>query len=413
MKTEGRAGSITAAMIFLFVVAIVIPVVMFDQAFAETNGSPFAPKNASERAFQAAAIANYWTPERMAEAKPYPMPKIYIRPGELQPAAASLPPGPPGYQPGYNPKDKNSMNYIYPQTLDQSADTVLSRSLAGSSSLTPASVSYPSVHTTFEYQGGYRVFPAAPIGKLFFTQNGGNYVCSASLIGYKYVVTAGHCLHDGSNSPDGYSTNVNFCPSYDISQGGANPVTGCWATNDVHTTPLWYSSAEPDADIGMAFFGSSGTKISNYPGYAVGWLGYAWNYSIGQSIMMFGYPSADRAETANNEYADFNGGKIYVTAAEEAGYTMNWGSWANSKFIGTTQTPGTSGGPWVVRWGKKYINTWNGNYVNGVNSHLRCYDSGCTDLYREVSSPQFIRNTGACGGGGTVDFIQCVMSGHP
>ncbi len=411
MRTEGRAGSITAVMIFLFVVAIVIPGVTFDQATAATAGtivSPLAPRNASEAAAQAAAIANYWTPERMAAAQPYPMPKIYVRPGALKDAAAALPPGPPGAQPGYNPQDKNSSKVTYPQTFDRSADPVLSRSRAGSGSVAPASAGYPSANSTFEYQGGYRVFPPSTIGKLFFTQNGGGYVCSASLIGYKHVVTAGHCISDGSGN---WSSSVMFCPSYDSSQGGVNPVTGCWTTNAVATSSAWHYNAEADADIGMAIYGNSGTIINNYPGTALGWLGYAWNWGIGQAIMMFGYPQADRANTAHNVYTDFNGGKIYTTAAEEAGYTINWGgSYPPSKFIGTTQTPGMSGGPWVKQWGRKYISTWNGNYVNGVNSHLRCWDAGCTDLYLEVSSPQFTYTGGDCSGGGVVDVIKCVIN---
>jgi hypothetical protein len=417
-------GSLWLAMIFLFVVAVVIPGMTFAQAtganeVAGTIASPNAPKDPAAAAAQAAAIAEYWTPENMRSAKPYPMPARYVSPDQLQPAAAGLPPGPPGAQPGYNPKDPNSTPNSAPLTFDALEDLALSRSMAGADSVAPATAGYPSAHTTWEYQGAYRVYPVSPIGKLFFTQGGGNWVCSASLIGYRHVVTAGHCVHSGNNSGTGWSTNVMFCPSYDSSQGGVNPVTGCWTTNDVFTTTAWYSSSgEADADLGMAVYGNVGTIINNYPGSALGYLGYGWNWGIGQHENMFGYPSADRPANDHNEFADFNGGKIYATGAEEAGYTFNWGSYPDSKVLGTTQTPGCSGGPWVFRWGKNYINHWNNNYVNGVNSHQRCWDANppCADRYMEITSPQFIYYGKGCGGAapwGVVDTIFCVFSQRP
>jgi V8-like Glu-specific endopeptidase len=381
--------------------------------------SPAANQDPAAAAAEDAAGAQYWTPERMRDAQPYPMPMMHVNPGVMAPAAGNTPSSPPGAQPGYNPNDPQSKAKMAPMIFDVAADPVAARLAAQSVSegAIPASASYPSAQSTWEYQGGYRVFPVAPIGKLFFTQNGANYACSGSLIGYKYVVTAGHCVHAGDGSVNSWSTNVMFCPSYDISQGGSNPKVGCWTTNSLTTSTRWYNTAEADADIGLAIYGSSGTLINNYPGSALGWLGYAWNWGIGQHEVMFGYPSRDRAASAHNEFYDFNGGKIYTTAAEEAGYTVNWGTYADSKFIGTAQTPGMSGGPWVMRWGKKYVNNWNNNWVNGVNSSIRCWDQACTDLYMEVSSPQFLRSgtgNGVCSGTcGVVDTIDYTLTNYP
>ena len=43
-----------------------------------------------------------------------------------------------------------------------------------------ATGTYPSPFTQWEYNAMYRNYPVSTIGKLFFTQNGGNYVCSAA-----------------------------------------------------------------------------------------------------------------------------------------------------------------------------------------------------------------------------------------
>jgi hypothetical protein len=312
----------------------------------------------------------------------------------------------PGGTSAFDPADPEAEFPMLDEMVPGSAEV-------GASQAAPASAGYPSANTTYQFQGRYRTYPRSPVGKLFYTLNGKNYVCSASLIGYKYVVTAGHCVSDGSGH---WSTNVLFCPSYDSSQGGPNPAVGCWTTNLLVTTKRWLNHGEADADVGIAIYGNSGTLINQYPGDAVGWFGYAWNWSIGQHEEMFGYPSADRPATAHNSYADFNGGKIFVTSAEEAGYTIDWGTYPNSKFIGTTQTPGCSGGPWVYRYGMKYLNTWNNNWVNGVNSHLRCWDKACTDLYQEISSPQFIRGgdgKGNCTSCGVVDTIDWAFAQYP
>ncbi|MFZ1575265.1 MAG: hypothetical protein WAT36_08550 [Chromatiaceae bacterium] len=169
----------------------------------------------------------------------------------------------------------------------------------------------------------------------------------------------------------------------------------------------------------MAIYGNSGTVRNDYPGNIAGWFGYAWNWGVGQHEEMFGYPAADRPANDHNEFADFNGGKIYATSAEEAGYTINWGTYHDSKFLGTTQTPGCSGGPWVFRYGKKYLNTWNSNAVNGVNSHQRCWDANppCADRYLEISSPQFILYTGdgncTLPNCGVVDTIVWTLNNYP
>jgi hypothetical protein len=391
-------------------------------AFAQTVAgiSSPVPRDAATQAANNAATLAYWTEKRMQAAKPYPEPALFADPAKLLPAAATVPAGAPGGRTGYNPEDPESSPVSIAFTLDPSVDLARARAAAtpAEAGVTPASASYPSAQTTFQYQGTYRQYPASTIGRVFFTQNGSGFACSGSLIGYKYVVTAGHCVHSGNNSPTGWSSNFMFCPDYDSSQGGVNPALGCWVANTLVTSGAWYSSSnEADADIGMAVFTNSGSLIQNYPGNVQGWLGYAWNWGIGQHDMMFGYPAEDRQATANNSFAHFQGGKIFTTAAEEAGYTITWGSYAPSKFLGTTQTPGMSGGPWVLFWGMKYYLTFASNAVNGVNSHLRCYDQACTDLYQEISSPQFIRSgngNGVCSGTcGAVDTIDWTFQNFP
>jgi hypothetical protein len=376
----------------------------------ETGGavSSIAPGQAGA----ATANSNYWTPERMKSAKPVPVNPPKSRSAKTSGSPLNQSPlGEPGARPGYNPDDdrgdmQKTMTFEEIQRLAEAKTSQNERTTA------PASASYPSLHTTFDFPGPYRAYAASPVGKLFFVQNGRNWVCSGSLIGYKYVVTAGHCVSDGNGH---WSTNVMFCPSYN---GGVDPERGCWTTNTVVSSVDWHNSQDWDMDIGLAVYGNTGTKINDYPGNAVGWFGYAWNWGIVDE-MMFGYPTGDRGPSSNNPRYNFDGNIIWVTTGDEAGYTIDWGAGYDSKYLGTVQTPGCSGGPWILGWGKKDVDVWNTNWVNGVNSSQRCYDANppCNDRYQEISSPPFNKTgtNGVCGpqGCGVVDIIEWGFSQYP
>src|SRR4029453_2045217 len=56
-----------------------------------------------------------------------------------------------------------------------------------------------------------QAYPYPVIGKLFFTIPGaGNYVCSAAVISYRLIATAGHCVASGNGD---YYTNFSFVPA--------------------------------------------------------------------------------------------------------------------------------------------------------------------------------------------------------
>jgi hypothetical protein len=105
-----------------------------------------------------AAVQRYWTPERMRNARP--------------------------------------------------ADRILSGTFA------PAAKRVKKPAAAVQVPPPYTSFPIRTNGKVFFTDDGLNYVCSgtALLSGNKSVVwTAGHCVHDGASN---FHTNWAFVPGY-------------------------------------------------------------------------------------------------------------------------------------------------------------------------------------------------------
>ena len=167
----------------------------------------------------AAEIVAYWTPERMAEAEanPYPMPLLDASEGEPSTEfsleqSAGVPGlvsgGPPVHMQNGDPTAGETWEGTEPQWGGPPGNWM---------------TSYPGPFSRWTWYGRYTTYPTSTVGKLFFRQDGGSYVCSASVIfggsGERDVIaTAGHCLSSGDGT---WSTNLLFCPSYNA--GGVNP----------------------------------------------------------------------------------------------------------------------------------------------------------------------------------------------
>jgi V8-like Glu-specific endopeptidase len=203
-------------------------------------------------------------------------------------------------------------------------------------------------YTRYYYFAKYRTYPVSTVGKLFFTNNGGNYVCSADVIFTNTLDTAGHCVSntDGTHQWD---SNALFCPSYNA---GVNPGVGCWAANFFVAWDQWKTDGSFEWDFGGINTVTCGTVWCTSIANRTGYLGVAWNFSEDQNFTAFGYPQA----------SPFDGNYIVVSQSE-FGYETSSGNndgGPNSIAIGNDMTGGSSGGPWIMGFG-------GGNWVNGHN----------------------------------------------
>ena len=195
--------------------------------------------------------------------------------------------------------------------------------------------------------------PYRKVGKLFFTQLGTNYVCSASSIGNRAIITAGHCINSGTNNPNGWSTNVVFVPAYRVVGSTVSQPYGQWqcqyVTQRVFTA--WSVNGRFNRDVAgcKLFNNASGQTISQ----VVGSLGHAWNWGDNEHYHATGYPQA----------APFTGGRQIICTASFATWDTAYGGSPLTQGIGCDMTGGSSGGPWLRSWNS------GGGYVNGVNSY--------------------------------------------
>lgn len=242
-----------------------------------------------------------------------------------------------------------------PETLEDDSDAETQATSGG--------YNYPGPYTRYEVFDDYTVYPYRTIGKLFFKRGSGSYVCSAASIGNNAIWTAGHCLHAGNNSSQGWSKNVVFVPAYK----DGNAPFGQWPAAQLFTSWRWYQNGNPNGlseDWGGAIlFPQNGKKISQ----RVGWLGFAWNWNRYQHWNAMGYPQA----------SPFNGRRLIANPASFAYAGSIAGTDTNG--IGCDMTGGSSGGPWVMKFGT-------GNYLNGNNSYRR------STKPQEMFSPYFNSN---------------------
>jgi len=105
------------------------------------------------------------------------------------------------------------------------------------------------------------------VGRILFSSGGSNWICSGTVVddaatnnGYSIILTAGHCVFDGS---DGWSYNFLFMPDFDDDPNYdcAARARGCWTANrlGIHTN-FHPSGFGPDAalrvDYGFARVGA-------------------------------------------------------------------------------------------------------------------------------------------------------------
>jgi V8-like Glu-specific endopeptidase len=122
-------------------------------------------------------------------------------------------------------------------------------------------------------------------GKVFFSDGGTAYVCSgtAVLSGNRSTVwTAGHCIHDGAS---GFHTNWAFVPAY---ADGQRPY-GTWTARRLATTSGWANNGDFSYDLGAAAVNlQGGVALTD----RVGGRGVAFNYNRSQTYNAHGYPAA-------------------------------------------------------------------------------------------------------------------------
>jgi len=183
-------------------------------------------------------------------------------------------------------------------------------------------------------------------GRILFSSGGSDWICSGSVVndastsnGYSIVLTAGHCVYDGS---DGWSYNFLYLPNFDAqpSYDCTTRTDGCWRANMLSAhddfVPEGFGSDETVrvdygfARVGLRIAGGGTAELDAATG------GYGLNTAaVANSVTKwaFGYPAAGKYK--GNDL-------VYCTGptTDDPYGAPTWG-------IACNMTGGSSGGPWI------------------------------------------------------------------
>ena len=180
-----------------------------------------------------------------------------------------------------------------------------------------------------------RYYPYRAAGKLWFKVGVGLSVCSAALIKPGVLVTAAHCAANFGKRQ--YFSGWQFAPGYD---NGVAPF-GQATVKAVYLASSYYNGTDACFQKGVVCQNDVAVLVLNTNiGKSTGWLTYGWNgygYANNQAhITQLGYPVALDAGASQQR-------------TDSQGFVIS--SMSGSSVIGSLQTGGSSGGPWVVNFG--------------------------------------------------------------
>jgi V8-like Glu-specific endopeptidase len=283
-------------------------------------------------------VQRYWTPERLRNAVPLPLPRAQ---GETKAA-------PDGKAEGPIVRRKARPPEIDMEPLDNRLFAPKQRPDTDAAILPRQTSLYGAFFTTTRVfpVATTKAYPYSATGKLFFHDPSapppGDFICSASVIDRRLVMTAGHCVFDPTSVGtvnDVLFENFLFVPSYDR---GAAPF-GEWDWASVIIAGAWefgngtFPNAQDVALLSMANQDVQGGPAKERIGAVTGTLGWLTQSLKKQHVTMIGWPgNLDAGERMIPSYA--TAFKNVINNAVEFGSAMKGGS---------------SGGPWVKDFGER------------------------------------------------------------
>lgn len=303
-----------------------------------------------------ANASDYWTPERLKNAKPMVPPQRATAISES--AATTGQTGASAASPGKGPAVKVTPNLSPLFTPNQSS--------SGDSEIEPQAVGTSGAYYTSSRLiplSADLAYPYRSVGKLFFSTPGGDSVCSASVLRSRIVLTAGHCVHSGSGGASGFFSNWLFVPAF---RNGAAPFQA-WNWQFVSVTNTWATGggAVPNAadyamfEVEDRIFNGVFRRIGDVTGF----LGFRTQALLPNHAHLLGYP------------ANFDSGNIMHQVTSQS--FASGGS--NTVVYGSDSRGGSSGGPWVENFGARAAGQ-TGGFNLGLNQVISVTSYGPTSF---------------------------------
>jgi hypothetical protein len=184
-------------------------------------------------------------------------------------------------------------------------------------------------------------------GKVVFTMNSGNYICTGTVVSdgnasdsRSIVISAAHCAWDGTDG--GFARNWMFIPEFDSTPTYTCSATkwGCWTAaalvvNRGFTSAGGFNDQAVQYDWSFAVITTPGSKGGVLDAKVGSFALDTTAPNVGDKVYTFGYPAAGR----------YHGSDLVYCADQ----LFNDSLTANKTFgIDCNMTGGSSGGPWLL-----------------------------------------------------------------
>jgi len=210
--------------------------------------------------------------------------------------------------------------------------------------------SHPFTTKNASAEGGISpvdLYPWRATGKMFMRFGPSVFQCTASVIGSNLLVTAAHCVHNFGGKEGGFADSLSFEPARHSS---AKPF-GTWVGKEWWIPKAYFDGTDICSPTGpgvvcendlaiVVLEKNNGQSVANLTGkYGFKSDDYGYGSIFGNKatqITLLGYP------------ADHYDG-LRMVRTDSLGYQDS----PNNVIIGSSQTAGSSGGPWLQNFGVK------------------------------------------------------------
>lgn len=220
-------------------------------------------------------------------------------------------------------------------------------------------------------------YPWRATGKLWMRFGSSWFVCTASMIKKGIAVTAAHCVHNYGRGASGWPNRVIFEPARHFT---SYPY-GWYEASYIRIPTVYYNGTDNCTVRGVVCENdlavlSLRPKSGLYPGNRVGWYGYGTN---GYGYTSFLGRTAAQL-TALGYPASLNTGRGMMRT-DSLGYYAT----PNNVLMGSDQSGGSSGGPWIVNFGMDPSRSGNPlPSANAANIVMATTSWGYTSLTQKV-----------------------------
>ncbi|WP_424535405.1 trypsin-like serine peptidase [Sphaerisporangium viridialbum] len=316
--------------------------ILLNAPTAEAAKPPAAPRpvvhDAADTKTEQRVVKQFWTPAKMAAAKPLDLVRSRTGRTTTAPSGGGLTVKP--LTPGANAVRRADAAPTTPPPPVASGSPTPSPSPSASPTATPATPALAARSTGAPWTGGGTIVKTE--GRVFFTYQGRSASCSGTAVtsaNKSVVLTAGHCVKLGG----AFHTNWVFVPGY---SAGSRPY-GTWVATNLLTTTQWNTSEDMNYDVAAAVVAPlNGERLVD----VVGGQGIAFNQARGQQMYAFGYPAASPYDGSKLIYC---GGRVfddYLISTDQG--------------LSCDMTGGSSGGGWFTGFNR----STGAGTLNSVNS---------------------------------------------